>query len=105
MGERPRAKKMRRETWAIFLPLVLSSCASTTPVTTETSSEENSGLVYVVHPGDTLSVIALQHGESYRDIARWNNIPPPYAIQSGQRLRLTPPATAANPPTNQGAPK
>ncbi len=93
-------RKMHRDWWRVFLPLVglfvLSSCASQSPVlmpTTAASPEETAGLVYVVNPGDTLSIIALQHGENYRDLARWNNIPPPYTIRPGQRLRLTPPAT------------
>lgn len=55
------------------------------------SPEEIAGLIYVVKPGDVLSVIALQHGESYRNLARWNDISPPYTIYPGQRLRLTPP--------------
>jgi len=50
------------------------------------------GLIYVVKPGDALSIIALQHGENYRNLARWNDIAPPYIIYPGQHLRLTPPS-------------
>ena len=90
-----------------FLLLVgaclLAACASQPPTTAPVvSSEEAAGLVYVVRPGDALSVIALQHGESYRNIARWNNLSPPYTIRPGQRLRLTPPATMEQNPNAAG---
>jgi lipoprotein NlpD len=72
--------------------LVLSACTSEPPLPSpEVSEEEAQGLVYVVKPGDTLAVIALQHGKNYRNLARWNSINPPYTIYPGQHLRLTPP--------------
>jgi len=43
---------------------------------------------YVVTKGDTLYSIGLNHGLDYREIARTNNIPPPYMIAVGQRLNL-----------------
>lgn len=45
----------------------------------------------VVRPGDTVYNIAWESDLDYRDLARWNGIPPPYVIKPGQRLRLTPP--------------
>jgi lipoprotein NlpD len=45
--------------------------------------------------GDTLYSISWESGRDYRDVARWNNIPPPYIIKPGQRLRLYPPARPA----------
>lgn len=44
--------------------------------------------VYKVKAGDTLSSIAKVHGHTYHDIARWNNIAPPYRIIAGQELQL-----------------
>ena len=41
--------------------------------------------------GDTLYSIAFDSGHDYRELARWNNIPPPYLIKPGQTLRLSPP--------------
>ena len=44
--------------------------------------------------GDTLYGIALDHGQSYRDIAAWNSLDNPNRIQVGQQLRLEPPEVA-----------
>ena len=45
---------------------------------------------YVVRPGDTLIRIALDSGQNWRDIARWNNIDNPNVIEVGQTLRVAP---------------
>jgi lipoprotein NlpD len=50
---------------------------------------------YTVRPGDTLIRIALDSGQNWRDIARWNNIENPNIIEVGQVLRVIPPAGAA----------
>ncbi len=54
---------------------------------------ENSGMsgYYTVKPGDTLIRIGLEHGQSARDIARWNNLENPNRIEVGQVLRVWPP--------------
>jgi lipoprotein NlpD len=54
---------------------------------------ENSGKpgYYAVRPGDTLIRIALDSGQNWRDIARWNNIDNPNLIEVGQVLRVIPP--------------
>lgn len=49
---------------------------------------------YTVKRGDTLYGIGLDHGQDYRDIARWNNIADPNVIEVGQVLRVRDPATA-----------
>jgi lipoprotein NlpD len=53
--------------------------------------------VYVVKRGDTLYGIALDHGQSYRDVAAWNSIADPNVIRVGQQLRVQPPAGWAEP--------
>lgn len=53
-----------------------------------------SGDEYVVAKGDTLSAIAGAAGVHYRELARWNDLAPPYVIVPGQRLRVTPPERA-----------
>jgi lipoprotein NlpD len=45
----------------------------------------------IVAAGDTLYSLAEDVGVSYKDLARWNNISPPYVIRPGQSLRTTPP--------------
>jgi lipoprotein NlpD len=47
---------------------------------------------YVVKPGDTLMRISLDVGQSWRDLARWNNIENPNLIEVGQALRIVAPA-------------
>ncbi|MBX3609858.1 MAG: peptidoglycan DD-metalloendopeptidase family protein [Hydrogenophaga sp.] len=50
-----------------------------------------------VQPGDTLYRIALNAGQDWRDVAAWNNLPNPNAIEVGQLLRVAPPNGAAVP--------
>jgi lipoprotein NlpD len=53
---------------------------------------------YAVKPGDTLLRVALENGQNWRDIVRWNNLDNPNALEVGQVLRVLPPgvdATAA----------
>jgi lipoprotein NlpD len=47
---------------------------------------------YTVRPGDTLIRIALDSGQNWRDVARWNGIENPNLIEVGQVLRVIPPA-------------
>lgn len=55
-----------------------------------------------VRAGDTLYSIAWDAGRDYREIAAWNDIPAPYVIRPGQRLRLTPPDAKAAPTPSAG---
>lgn len=45
---------------------------------------------YRVKRGDTLYRIALEHGQSYRDIAQWNNLTNPDQIEVDQVLQVAP---------------
>jgi lipoprotein NlpD len=58
---------------------------------------ENAGKAgfYTVRQGDTLLRIGLDHGQSARDLARWNNLDNPNLIEIGQVLRVAPPAQEA----------
>jgi len=47
---------------------------------------------YIVKPGDHLSRIGLETGQSWKDLARWNNLDDPNRIEVGQVLRVVPPA-------------
>lgn len=54
---------------------------------------------YTVKPGDTLIRIALDQGQSWRDVARWNGLDNPNLIEVGQVLRVAPPTTSETPAT------
>ena len=55
---------------------------------------ENAGKpgYFTVRPGDTLYRIAIEHGQSARDVQAWNGLANPNMIEVGQVLRITPPA-------------
>ena len=53
-------------------------------------STARNGATATVQRGETLYHIATEHGISALDLAMWNDVPPPYTIYPGQRLRLNP---------------
>jgi peptidoglycan endopeptidase LytF len=71
--------------------------ANNDPITVPTvepadnTAPSNDEKVHIVLPGDTLFKIAKHYGLNMIDLAKWNNIPPPYSVQLNQKLRLTPP--------------
>jgi lipoprotein NlpD len=52
----------------------------------------------VVRLGDTLYSIAWQRDKNFRDLAKWNNISPPYTIYKGQKLTLIAKKKTVKPP-------
>lgn len=101
---------------ALLATLVLAGCATRqhqaavedrsvgSVRTTDASSSakplpgaENAGKpgYYTVKPGDTLIRVALDSGQNWRDLVRWNNLDNPNLIESGQVLRVVPPAAEA----------
>ena len=71
---------------------VAGSGAVTSPVGSSADAASNAGKpgYYTVKPGDSLIKIALENGQNWRDIARWNNIENPNVIEVGQVLRVAP---------------
>ena len=67
---------------------------------------ENAGKpgYYSVRPGDTLTKIALDHGQAWRDIVKWNGLDNPNVIEVDQVLRVAPlaaePKLSAAPKSN-----
>ncbi len=57
---------------------------------------ENAGKpgYYTVQRGETLTRIGLDNGQSWRDLARWNNLTNPDVIEAGQVLRVAPPGAS-----------
>jgi lipoprotein NlpD len=94
-----------------------STAPAATPVATPVEAPkplpgaENAGKpgYYTIKPGDTVLRVALETGQNWRDIVRWNNMDNPNVIEVGQVLRVVPPgaevaataagATAAKPVT------
>lgn len=66
-----------------------------TPVASAPAQEPVPPGFYRVKRGDTLIRIALDNGQSYRDIAAWNNITDPNLIEVDQVLRVKPPPSTA----------
>ena len=78
-----------------------SPVAVSSPVSMGTlPGAENAGKpgYYSVRPGDTLTKIALENGQAWRDIAKWNGLDNPNVIEVDQVLRVAPPATVAAKP-------
>ena len=67
-----------------YMTLMLAA----SPVLAGCSSTSDSGGTYTVKRGDTLYGISRTTGTSVRDLARLNNISPPYTIEVGQKLKL-----------------
>lgn len=79
---------------------MLAGCGQMRPI-----GERSDLVIYTVKPGDTLYSISWRYGYDHREIAAWNNIPPPYTIYVGQELLIIPPfqATPKDPSTQPGA--
>jgi lipoprotein NlpD len=106
----------------LFAMLVVGGCANQrvngpAPVedrTASTRSEvprvlpgaENAGKpgYYTVRPGDTLYRVALDNGQSWRDLQAWNALSNPNLVEVGQVLRVVPPVTVVStaPVSNMG---
>ena len=60
-------------------------------MTTVVLSGCGSHVGHMVRKGETLYSISFRYGQDYKEVARWNNIKPPYLISPGQNLRITSP--------------
>ena len=80
-------------------PAVPASAASaaSAPDVKPPPGAENAGKpgYYTVKPGDALIRIALDNGQSWRDVAKWNSLENPNRIEVGQVLRVVPPGVDA----------
>ena len=75
-------------------PVATSSPVSMGPAMPGSENAGKPGF-YSVRPGDTLTKIALDHGQAWRDIAKWNGIDNPNLIEVDQVLRVAPPVVEA----------
>jgi lipoprotein NlpD len=85
----------------ILAVLLLASCAGNSNRAVITDMSEGAGSSYRVRPGDTLYAISWRYGFDYRQLAKTNNIEPPYRIQVGQVLLLQNPGQVTS-RTNRG---
>ncbi|MCY4754827.1 peptidoglycan DD-metalloendopeptidase family protein [Pelomonas aquatica] len=74
-----------------------ASSAASAPEAKLPPGAENAGKpgYYTVKPGDALIRIALDNGQSWRDVAKWNSLENPNRIEVGQVLRVVPPGVDA----------
>jgi lipoprotein NlpD len=79
------------------IPGAATAPTAGTPAKPLPPGQENAGKpgYYTIRPGDALIRIGLESGQSWRDIARWNGIDNPNAIEVGQVIRIIPPGTVA----------
>ena len=75
-------------------PVATSSPVSMGPAMPGSENAGKPGF-YSVRPGDTLTKIALDHGQAWRDIAKWNGMDNPNLIEVDQVLRVAPPSVEA----------
>lgn len=54
--------------------------------------------MHYVERGDTLYSVAWRYGIDWRNLARWNDLDPPYMIYPGRHLKLDPDAVVDSPP-------
>jgi len=94
----PRPIKLLCSATGLVVILLLGGCPSAPVVDTKpfqtqpvVSHEIDTAAYHTVQRGETLAAIAQRFGRNYFDIARWNNIPPPYTISIGQILRVNNP--------------
>ncbi len=79
---------------AVLPAATISGTAASAPTDSKPlPGAENAGKpgYYMVKPGDTLIRIALDNGQNWRDLVKWNGLDKPNVIEVGQVLRVAPP--------------
>lgn len=94
---RPAPVEDRNPQAAAVAAAPAASAASAPDAKPPLPGAENAGKpgYYTVKPGDALIRIALDNGQSWRDVAKWNNLENPNRIEVGQVLRVVPPGVDA----------
>jgi lipoprotein NlpD len=89
----PAPVETRGASTRMSVPAAAPAPAPSVEVVKVMPGAENAGKpgYLTVQRGDTLTRIGLNNGQSWRDLARWNNLTNPDAIEEGQVLRVVPP--------------
>jgi lipoprotein NlpD len=77
------------------------------PITAKAKLTLDPKKYYQVRNGDNLDSISKKSGQSFKNLAKWNHLSPPYAVQNGQILNLfdlSGPTPAKQQPLQQTAP-
>ena len=88
LNRAPVEERMTRPGGSLVAPAPLEPSAVKPPQGFENAGKPG---YYMVKPGDTLLRIALEHGQTTHDIARWSQVENPNRIEVGQVLRVVPP--------------
>lgn len=85
---RPPAAVVAPAPMAASIPVAPTATSKPPPAGIENTGKPG---YHTVKPGETLIRISLDHGQNWRDIARWNSLSNPNIIEVGQVLRVVPP--------------
>jgi LysM repeat protein len=88
-------RKLRVAPWTTSQKTKKRTKTRTTGATTRTT--DRSATSHTVAQGDTLYSVARRYGVNVADIARWNNLQPPYSLSIGQRLQIASGGTRKTP--------
>lgn len=99
----PRQKAPVEDRRSTVKPTASQSGDSKAAPVALSAGSENAGKpgYYTVRPQDTLVRIALDNGQNWKDLARWNGLENPNLIEVGQVLRVVPPGADALQPSTR----
>ena len=80
-------QSLRKLSFILITLMVTAGCSSFQTVAKKKRDLSTSSY-YTVKKGDNLSTVGFRSGNGYKQLARWNKIPPPYRIYPGQKLKL-----------------
>ena len=83
-------RSIGRLAFILIALMIITGCTSSPSKTSTTIKKRNlsSSSYYTVKKGDNLSSVGFRSGHGYKQLAKWNNIAPPYTIYPGQKLKL-----------------
>jgi len=80
-------RSLRKLSFILIALMVTAGCSNFQTVAKKKRDLSTSSY-YTVKKGDNLSTVGFRSGNGYKQLAKWNKIPPPYRIYPGQKLKL-----------------